>query len=155
MCTIASVSTAMILWGCSGNGFESSNQTWKTYRNSRYGFEFPYPGNWDALANPDNSDGIVLVSPQDKTVEIRSWAGKELPKSGNLEEEMAKKTNHNFQTAQGVSGILVVKVDQQVSSVRLTITRNQVEYYWQGQSNSQKFETYYRLFYYIAREYRI
>jgi hypothetical protein len=37
----------------------------------------------------------------------------------------------------------------------LTITQAELEYYWQGQSDSQDFQNYYRLFYYIAQEYKI
>ena len=51
--------------------------------------------------------------------------------------------------------MLVVEVGQQVSSMTLTLTQGQVKYYWQGQSNSQEFQNYYRLFYYIAQQYRI
>jgi hypothetical protein len=66
-----------------------------------------------------------------------------------------KKLKPNFQTAQGISGVLLVEVNQQVGSMTLTLTQGQVKYYWQGRSKSQDFQDYYRLFYYIAQQYRI
>lgn len=149
------VGTAIALWGCSVSSFKAADLTWKTYSNSRYGFEFPYPSNWNSLATPANNDGIVLVSPQNQSVEIRGWAGYQLPASSIEGQEAVKNINYNFQTAQGVSGVLVVEVGQQVSSMTLTLTEGDVKYYWQGQSNSQEFQKYYRLFYYIAQQYRI
>jgi hypothetical protein len=37
----------------------------------------------------------------------------------------------------------------------LTLTQSQVKYYLRGRSKSQDFQDYYRLFYYIAQQYRI
>ncbi|MBG1268548.1 hypothetical protein F8S12_20170 [Nostoc sp. WHI] len=149
----ASVSGAIalfiILWGCTAFDFNAGAIAWKTYSNSRYGFEFPYPSNWISLAAPENADGMTFISPLDNTVEIRGWASHQLPNSS------VKKINPNFQTAQGVSGMMVVEVDQRVGSMTLTITQNQVKYSWQGRSKSQEFQDYYRLFYYIAQQYRI
>jgi hypothetical protein len=144
---VSSVGTAIIFSGC------SPKLTWETYRNPRYGFEFPYPSNWTPLSSPDNNDGVTFISPQNQNTEIRAWAGKELPKLQNP--ETIKQIDHNFETNQGVSGVLVVEVDQQMSSMTLTITQGQVEYYWQGKSNSKEFQDYYRLFYYIAQQYKI
>ncbi|MEH2243254.1 hypothetical protein [Nostoc sp.] len=149
------IALLIILWGCTANDFNARAITWKTYSNSRYGFEFPYPSNWTSLAAPANDDGIAFISPQNKTVEIRGWASQQLPNSIVTDQESVKKINPNFQTAQGVSGVLVVEVDQQVGSMTLTLIQNQVKYYWQGRSNSQEFQDYYRLFYYIAQQYRI
>ncbi|WP_375511392.1 hypothetical protein [uncultured Nostoc sp.] len=141
----------IILWGCTANDFNAGAIAWKTYSNSRYGFEFPYPSNWTSLAAPENDDGIAFISPQNNSVEIRGWASHQLPN----EQESVKKIKSNFQTAQGVSGVLVVEVDQRVGSMTLTLTQSQVKYYWQGRSKSQDFQDYYRLFYYIAQQYRI
>ncbi|MTJ06994.1 MULTISPECIES: hypothetical protein [unclassified Anabaena] len=142
------VGIGMMMWGCNTN-LQLNETTWKIYRNDRYGFEFPYPNTWKELGTPDNSDGIALVSPNKKTVEIRSWASKPLLKS------QKSKPEPNFQTNQGVSGVLVVEVSEKVTIMKLTITQEQLEYHWQGQSGSQEFANYYRLFYYVAQEYKI
>jgi hypothetical protein len=39
--------------------------------------------------------------------------------------------------------------------MKLTITQEQLEYHWQAKSDRQDFQNYYRLFYYIAQEYKI
>jgi hypothetical protein len=139
------------LWGCTANNFNAGAIAWKTYSNSRYGFEFPYPSNWTSSAAPANDDGIAFLSPQDNSVEIRGWASQQLPN----DRESVKKIKSNFQTAQGVSGVMVVEVSQQIGSMTLTLTQGQVKYCLQGRSKSQDFQNYYRLFYYIAQQYRI
>ncbi|MDZ8066592.1 MAG: hypothetical protein RMY64_13390 [Nostoc sp. DedQUE08] len=149
------IAVLIILWGCTANNFNAGAIAWKTYSNSRYGFEFPYPSNWISLAASENGDGIALISPQNKTVEIRGWASQQLPNSIVTNQESEKKLKPNFQTAQGVSGVLVVEVDRRLGSMTLTLTQSQVKYYWQGRSKSQEFQNYYRFFYYIAQEYRI
>ncbi|MDZ8222338.1 hypothetical protein [Nostoc sp. ChiVER01] len=145
------IALLIILWGCTANDFNAGAIAWKTYKNSRYGFEFPYPSNWTSLTAPANDDGIAFISPQDNSVEIRGWASQQLPN----DRESVKKIKSNFQTAQGVSGVLVVEVSQQIGSMTLTLTQSQVKYCLQGQSKSQDFQNYYRLFYYIAQQYRI
>ncbi|MBW4561349.1 MAG: hypothetical protein KME32_09340 [Mojavia pulchra JT2-VF2] len=145
----------IMLWGCSAPSFNSSSLTWKTYSNSRYNFEFPYPSNWTALPPPDNDDGVAFIPPQTSSVEIRSWAGNRLADSISQNPEAKITVNPNFKTAQGVSGVMVVEVGPQVSSMTLTLTQGQVKYYWQGRSQSQKFSDYYRLFSYIAYQYKI
>ncbi len=145
------VGIGMIVWGCNANNLHTQDPAWKTYRNNRYGFEFPYPKTWQTLGNPDNSDGIALVSPNKKTVEIRSHASKPLL----ISSKQNLKPVSNFQTNQGVSGVLAVEVGEKVTVMKLTITQKQLEYHWQGQSDSQEFQNYYRLFYYIAQEYKI
>jgi hypothetical protein len=148
------IALLIILWGCTANDFNAGAIAWKTYSNSRYGFEFPYPSNWISSAAPANGDGIAFISPQDDSVEIRGWASQQPLNSIITQQESVKKIKPNFQT-QGVSGVLVVEVDQGVSSMTLTLTQSQVKYYWQGRSKSQDFQNYYRLFYYIAQQYRI
>ncbi|WP_138506057.1 hypothetical protein [Nostoc sp. PA-18-2419] len=148
------IALLIILCGCSATDFNPEAIAWKTYSNSRYGFEFPYPSNWTSLPAPENDDGIGFISPQNNSVEIRGWASQQLPNSIDKDPESGKKIKSNFQTAQGISGVLVVEVAQQVGSMTLTLTHNQVKYYWQGRSNSQEFPKYYRLFYYIAQHYR-
>ncbi|MEH1969064.1 hypothetical protein [Nostoc sp.] len=149
------IALLIILWGCTANDFNAGVIAWKTYSNSRYGFEFPYPSNWISLAVPENDDGIAFVSPQDNSVEIRGWASHELLNSIVTDQESVKKIKPNFQTAQGVSGVMVVEVDQRLGSMTLTLTQSQVKFYLQGRSKSQEFQDYYRLFYYIAQQYRI
>jgi hypothetical protein len=149
------IALLIVLWGCTANDFNARAIAWKTYSNSRYSFEFPYPSNWTSLAAPANGDGIVFISPHDNSVEIRGWASHQLPNSIVTDQESEKKITPNFQTAQGVSGVMAVEVAQGVGSMKLTLIQNQVKYYWEGRSNSQKFPDYYRLFYYIAQEYRI
>ncbi|AFZ59346.1 hypothetical protein [Anabaena sp. PCC 7938] len=151
---VSGVGTAMIFSGC-GNSFLTSKITWETYHNPRYGFEFPYPSNWNSSTPPDNNDGVTFISPQNQNTEIRAWASKELPESIIQDQETIKQIDHNFETDQGVSGVMVVEVGQQMSSMKLTITQGQVTYYWQGQSNSKEFRDHYRLFYYIAQQYKI
>jgi hypothetical protein len=140
-----------ILGGCGG----FSEVGWKTYSNSRYGFEFPYPENWQSLPAPENGDGIVFVSPQDVEAEIRGWAGNRLPSDFEQSKGAKKTINPNFQTKQGIKGILLVEVTSQQSLMTLTLTQGQIKYYWQGRCNTQDFNRYYRFFYYTARQYKV
>ncbi|MBD2632145.1 MAG: hypothetical protein LW814_17425 [Anabaena sp. CoA2_C59] len=149
--TTLSIGLYLMLWGCIDNDFQVKDVRWKTYKNNRYGFEFPYPNTWQELKNPDNSDGVVLVLPNKKNLEIRSYASKPLLK-------FSRKTQgkvYNFRTNQGVFSVLTVEVREKVTVIKLTITQEKLEYFWQGQSDSQEFKKYYRLFYYMAQEYKI
>ncbi len=149
------IAILLILYGCSAPSFINSGVTWKTYSNSRYGFEFLYPSTWTSLPPPENNDGIAFVSPQNTRVEIRGWAGNRLPDSIITDKNAKKTINPNFKTNQGVFGVLEVEVGSQESSMILTLTKGQVKYYWQGRSPASEFSNYYRVFYYIAQEYRI
>ncbi|MFN8952329.1 MAG: hypothetical protein ACK5WC_14480 [Aphanizomenon sp.] len=149
--TTLSIGLYLMLWGCIDNDFQVKDVRWKTYKNNRYGFEFPYPNTWQELKNPDNSDGVVLVLPNKKNLEIRSYASKPLLK-------FSRKTQgkvYNFRTNQGVFSVLTVEVREKVTVIKLTITQEKLEYFWQGQSDSQEFKKYYRLFYHMAQEYKI
>jgi hypothetical protein len=149
--TTLSIGLYLMLWGCIDNDFQVKDVRWKTYKNNRYGFEFPYPNTWQELKNPDNSDGVVLVLPNKKNLEIRSYASKPLLK-------FSRKTQgkvYNFRTNQGVFSVLTAEVREKVTVIKLTITQEKLEYFWQGQSDSQEFKKYYRLFYYMAQEYKI
>ncbi|MFB2770781.1 hypothetical protein ACE1AT_16035 [Pelatocladus sp. BLCC-F211] len=152
---IYAIALSVILGSCTTTtGFNISNQTWKIYSNNRYGFEFPYPSTWKSLPS-DNGDGIVFTSPINNTVEIRSWAGMQLPE-GIISEKNAKTSiNPNFTTAQGVSGVLTVEVGQQEGVMTLKLAQGQLKYYWQGKAPSPEFDNYYRFFYYIASSYKI
>ncbi|NEO97642.1 MAG: hypothetical protein F6K58_02825 [Symploca sp. SIO2E9] len=149
----------------------SSPSSWDTYHNPRYNFEFPYPSNWQALPMPENLDGQVFRDPQNPSVEIRGWAKlleaavspttgvnsssveTQLPKSTGC--EIASSQPQNFTTNQGFRGKMQVEIGEQISSMKLTLSQGEVVYNWQGQSKSETFADYYRLFYEIASEYRI
>ncbi|MFO5471137.1 MAG: hypothetical protein ACLBM3_17110 [Dolichospermum sp.] len=152
--TTLSLGSCLMVWGCNTNDFQVKDVTWKTYKNDRYGFEFPYPHTWQELRNPDNSDGVVLVLPNKKNLEIRSYASKPVLKFSPKTQEHQEQ-GYNFRTNQGVFSVLTVEVKEKVTIIKLTITQAELEYYWQGQSDSQDFQNYYRLFYYIAQEYKI
>lgn len=149
------IALLMILWGCSAPSFNAANVAWDTYKNSRYGFEFPYPSNWTTLTAPENNDGIAFVSPDNDSVQIRGWAVNRLPKTGIEDRNFETAINPNFQTVQGMPGVMLVEVTPQAGLMTLTLTQAEVKYYWQGRSQSQEFPNYYRLFYYIAQQYRI
>ncbi len=144
-----------VLSGCASVNFNFSGVTWKTYSNARYGFEFPYPNNWTTLPAPENDDGVAFVAPYSQSVEIRSWAGNRLSDLTNKSKNNQQSVNSNFKTKQGISGVLVIEVNQQVSAMTLTLTKGQVKYYWQGRCKSEDFDQYYRFFYYIAKQYKI
>lgn len=150
ICFVTSL-LSVILGGCGG----FSTVGWKTYSNSRYGFEFPYPENWQSLPTPENKDGIVFVSPQDAEVEIRGWAGNRLPSDWNPGKVVKKTINPNFQTKQGIRGTLQIEVTSQQSLMTLTLSEGKIKYYWQGRCNTQNFNRYYRFFYYIAQQYKV
>lgn len=176
------IALSVTLWGCSATGIPADSIKWKIYSNSRYRFEFPYPSNWTSLPPPENDDGIAFVSAQKNSVEIRGWAGNRLPKpmiknkisipdrdsytktptiTGKIPPSVmlrvfdTDENRYNFQTAQGVSGVLTVFVGNQQTEMTLRLTQGQVNYYWQGRCESQEFDHYYRFFYYIAQQYRI
>lgn len=144
---------SLTLWACSTPILDVSSISWKTYSNLRYGFEFPYPSNWTPLTKPTNDDGIAFVSPRNSNVEIRGWASNQL--SPSITEDSQGSASYNFQTTQGLRGVLLVETGNTVSSMKLTLSQNQVEYHWQGKSPSQEFSKYYPLFYYIAQQYRV
>ncbi|WP_242044810.1 hypothetical protein [Anabaena azotica] len=142
----------LTLWGCSTT-LDITSIGWKTYSNSRYGFEFPYPSNWNSLTAPTNDDGIAFVSPRNSNVEIRGWASNQL--SPSMTEDSETSASYNFQTTQGLRGLLLVETGNTMSSMKLKLNQNQIDYHWQGKSPSQEFSNYYPLFYYIAQQYRV
>lgn len=167
----------IILSGCQDANRVSQNN-WKVYRNPRYNFEFPYPGNWVAFPMPDNRDGRAFRDPNNPNAEIRGWAANNLsatitpPASGVLYQEQhplkieasslgsteltpLKSQEQNFITDQGLTGNLKVEIGSDTSLMTLTLSQGKIIYNWQGQCESEDFAAYYRSFYYIARQYRL
>jgi len=144
----------LALSGCSVPSFQGNSQSWKIYKNSRYGFEFPYPSHWEEV-KPDNNDGIIFISPRKKSVEIRGWAGKNLIKNTDTNSNGKKSINPNFKNTQGISGIMTVEIGKIESTIGIKFHQGNVKYYWQGKAPSQEFNDYYRSFYYIAQNYRL
>ena len=149
-CMPGAIILALILSGCRPSSFTSAG-SWKTYSNSRYGFEFLYPSNWVAAPPPEDQDGQAFTLPQNPAVEIRGWASNQYA----LQKNKAKSLQSNFKTKQGLAGQLKVKIGPEQSSMTLTLNQGQFRYSWQGQAPSQQFDNYYRFFYYTAVEYQV
>ncbi|NEP60033.1 MAG: hypothetical protein F6K31_24015 [Symploca sp. SIO2G7] len=132
-----------------------SPNRWKTYQNPRYKFEFPYPSNWESIAMPENLDGEAFRDPNNPSVEIRGWAFNQLPETESSSSNSTSTDSPNFTTEQGVTGQLRVEVGVDTSLMILTLNQGQVEYHWQGRSDSEQFADYYRLFNYIASQYHL
>ncbi|WP_235006702.1 hypothetical protein [Calothrix rhizosoleniae] len=145
---------SLALSACGVPSFQGERNSWKTYKNSRYGFEFPYPSNWEEV-KPDNDDGIVFISPQKKSVEIRGWAGNQLLTNTNTSSNRKKSINPNFKNIQGIAGVMTVEIGTTESIVAIKFNQGGVKYYWQGKAPSSEFNDYYRFFYYIAQHYRL
>jgi hypothetical protein len=150
--------SAGLLVGCDRLQPESS---WQLYRNSRYGFEFPYPTGWVAEVPPDNQDGQAFRAPNRPGVEIAGWAS-QIPdldqKSGellDLDPSTPELLKENFVTEQGLPAELAVQIAAGTSSLNLSVVHEGVLYRWQGRSPSNQFEDYYKFFSYIAGEYRV
>jgi hypothetical protein len=137
----------------------SSQGSWNTYRNPRYGFEFPHPSKWVAFPIPDNRDGRAFRDPQNPSAEIRGWAVNKLSEtkasSTNTSKHSQKSQQQNFTTAQGLTGNLQVEIGSDTSLMTLTLSRGKVLYNWQGQCSSKQFASYYRFFSYVAGQYRL
>jgi hypothetical protein len=71
------------------------------------------------------------------------------------EHQRDRAQQQNFITAQGRTGYLNVKVGLDTSAMTLMLKQGRVQYNWRGQCSSQQFDDYYRLFTYIARNYRL
>ena len=147
------------LSGCSpwfnSNLNPTESQTWAVYRNDRYGFEFLYPNDWQPEPPPTNLDGQRFTHPEAAGVEMRGWAGSALVLLPQAGPTGSRGLPENFVTDQGIVGYLQVEIGLDVSSMTLTLVRDQIAYSWQGRSPSREFADYYRLFTYIARQYRI
>jgi len=167
----------VMLSSCRSSNLGSQN-SWNTYRNPRYNFEFPYPSNWVPFPIPENRDGLAFRDPQNPSFEIRGWAANKLsgtnapPSSGemyegehhlnfgtsspqNIPKALPQSQQQNFKTEQGVTGKLQVEIDPDTSLMTLTLSQGKVLYNWQGRCNSEKFADCYRFFDYVARQYRL
>lgn len=149
----------LILLSCRAVNLDAQS-SWNTYRNPRYDFEFPYPSNWTPFPIPDNRDGRAFRDPQNPNFEIRGWAADILSalqasSPNSAPKDLAETQQQNFTTDQGLTGKLQVEIGTDTSLMTLTLSQEKVLYNWQGQCESQQFADYYRLFYYIARHYRL
>lgn len=149
----------LVLLSCQQSNVDLPN-SWDTYRNQRYGFEFLYPSNWIPFPMPDNRDGRAFRDPKNPSLEIRGWAVNKLPEIKPLSlkkpvKESAKPQLQNFTTAQGVTGELQVEVGSELSVMTLTLSQGKVQYKWQGQCDSKTFADNYRFFSYVATGYRL
>lgn len=143
-----------LTWGCSTQNLQRYENAWKIYKNYRYGFEFPYPSNWQEM-RPVNGDGIIFISPTKNSVKIIAWAGNQLFSHTNRDRNTRISTNPNFKNVQGISGVMTIETGVTESIITLKFARNQIKYYWQGKAPSQEFDDYYRFFHYIAQNYRL
>lgn len=156
---VYAVALGVMLTSCSSSAPPQS-QSWNTYRNPRFSFEFPYPSNWVAAASPTNGDGQAFSDPQQPGVEIRGWAGYQLSGNDSLGPGKKLKAQQpllkpNFTTEQGLSGELKVEVGSEMSSISLALVQGDVQYNWRGQASSKLFDHYYKFFYYVASQYRV
>ncbi len=141
------LSLILLLSGCLGG--ENAPETWQTYSNSRYGFEFPYPSHWVALPAPLNEDGRAFIHPDHPNVEIRGWGQQQLFSA------QRPLIDPNFTTQQRLQGELHVEIRPQMSVMTLTLIQGQTVYSWQGRSPNEQFAEHYPLFEAIARRYHI
>ena len=141
---------ALALSGCGDRPLLPPN-SWSTYDNPRFGFEFPYPRDWVASPSPSNLDGRTFSHPKNPEVRVTGWGGYLLERDVGGSEV----TSANFTTDGGVKGKLTVEVESQVTSIHLTLRDEGVTYHFEGRSPSQEFADYYRLFYDMASRYQI
>ena len=151
---VALILLLFMLSSCRASDLVSQN-SWKTYQNPRYKFEFPYPSSWESIPMPDNLDGRAFRDPNNPNLEIRGWALNQSPKTESSSSSSTVTDSPNFTTEQGVTGQLQVKVGVDTSMITLALKQEQVEYHWQGQSDSEQFADYYRFFNYVASRYRL
>lgn len=148
-----------MLLSCRASNLGMPN-SWETYHNPRYGFEFPYPSNWIPFPMPDNRDGRAFRDPKNPNLEIRGWAGNKLPEIQASSPKKSAKDSpkpqlQNFETDQGLTGELQVVVGSDISLMTLTLSQGKVQYNWQGQCESKRFANNYRFFYYVATQYSL
>lgn len=147
------VVAVVLLSGCSQSAPPQAAD-WVIYQNPRYGFEFPYPGNWTTAIAAENRDGQAFVDPRQPDVEIRGWASQRSAVAPE-EQDPSGLIQPNFETDQGIPGELQVYITPDVSTMELTLVQDDVVFYWRGQSPSAQFSDYYKFFDYVARHYRV
>ena len=146
---------AIVLSSCTLITATESN-SWKTYRNRRYGFEFPYPGDWVETKSPSNIDGQAFNSPQNRGIEIRAWGAYDLSNPQSQRPNASNSSSiQNFTTEQGLSGQLQIDIGPKTSSMKLTLVDREMQYYWEAEAPTQEFDDYYKFFYYVASQYRV
>lgn len=128
---------------------------WQTYHNDRYGFEFIYPNHWCVQALPSNLDGQQFTHPDWPDVKMVGWASPILLAPDGKALADPSVLAQNFITAQGLAGRLTVEIDSDISAMALVLIENELAYYWRGQASSARFAEYYRLFEYVAQQYRV
>jgi hypothetical protein len=143
-----------LLSGCQRSELPLASD-WQVYHNPRYDFEFPYPQAWVAASPPDNQDGRIFQDPKNPAAEIRGWAGYNVRDTISPQVASPQPLKPNFKTRQGIVGELKVELGAETSSMTLVLEQDDIRYYWQGRSPQQQFDDYYRMFYYIASQYRI
>ncbi|NEP41288.1 MAG: hypothetical protein F6K35_19485 [Okeania sp. SIO2H7] len=148
--TIVGLTIGVVVSSCSGTNSGQSN-SWKIYSNERYGYQFPYPNNWENTRVISNADGQAFRHPQNPAVEMRAWAGYNLLNS----EDSQPKAANNFITEEGLPGELRVKIGPEISSMTLRLEKGQIQYYWEAEAPSQQFDDYYKFFYYVASQYDV
>jgi hypothetical protein len=149
------VAIALLLQiGCRSEPLNPS-VNWNVYRNPRFQFEFPYPANWQSSPSPANKDGQIFVDPDHPEVEIRGWGSQPSALLKATEASLATLPQPNFQTNQGLPGILQVEIGSETSTMTLKIEQGSLVYYWEGRSPNSLFAENYQRFDYIARQYRV
>lgn len=151
---IVGLTIGVVLSSCSSTTSMQSN-SWKVYSNERYGYQFPYPSNWEGARASSNADGQAFRHPQNPAVEMRAWAGYDLSNSISINEETQGTGARNFTTEEGLPGELKVNIGPDISSMTLTLIEGQVQYHWQAEAPSQQFDDYYKFFYYVASQYDV
>ena len=149
---VGAIALVAVLLGCQSPDIAAPDNL-RIYRNPRYGFEFPYPSNWVPAPPPANLDGRVFSDPDNPEASIRGFARQNL-ETANLKAN-SYPVPENFTTEQGLEGSLQTDIGLEISAMRLTLNRGEFQYVWEGRSPSEEFANYYRLFYTIARQYRV
>ncbi|MEO1148373.1 MAG: hypothetical protein AAFY26_22575 [Cyanobacteria bacterium J06638_22] len=129
---------------------------WAHYENPRYDFVFPYPDTWIAAPVSDERHGQAFSDPNFEAVQMTGWASEaSVLANGNGAIPDALPLSPNFLTEQGMPAQLEVEIGADMSVMTLRLSQDGVLYYWEGRSPSDRFDDYYRFFYYVAQHYRI